>query len=205
MFKKGLRVRVAHEHILHKLRLSQIGEVVGHKDGEVCVQLEEALAPVVIPAEILVSNAEAPKYKDLRTFLRTSHEIKRAMLRVIGISDPIVDNIEVINPKVETLSDAQIDTFAHVCRWALDLDEVKEVQVAPCKLVGLLLEGHLGFGMGSEDPEAHKKILRVFRRMLKVSKKMLIPIRGIGKLSTSRFLCSRVRRVRSHVSSTLTA
>ena len=63
VFKKGVQVRVAQENLLHKLRYSQIGKVVGHVNGEVCVQLEASLAPVVMPAEILVSNAEAPKFK----------------------------------------------------------------------------------------------------------------------------------------------
>ena len=72
VFKKGLQVRVAYERLLHKLRYNQIGEVIGHKAGEVCVQLQESLTPTVIPAEILVSNSEAPNFKKLTTFLRTS-------------------------------------------------------------------------------------------------------------------------------------
>ena len=101
---------------MHKLRYSQIGKVIGHVEGEVCVQLENVQAPLVMPAEILVSNANAPKYKPLRTFLRSSNEAKQSMLRVLGVSDPRVDNVELLTPKMKTLSGSQVDVFTHCCR-----------------------------------------------------------------------------------------
>ena len=180
VFQKGVEVRVAYEDLMHKLRYGQTGKVIGHVDGEVCVQLKGVEAPAVMPAEILVSNAGAPKFKPLRTFLRTTNEVKQSMLRLLGVTKPTEDNIEVLEVHMKTLSDFQLDTFIHCCRWALDLDEVKEIQIAPSKLVGLLLQGHLGFGQGAEDAEAQKRRMRVFKYMHKVSKMMLIPIRGSG-------------------------
>ena len=60
IFQKGASVRVAYEHVLHKLRYGQKGKVIGYADGEVCVNLEKSLAPFVMPAEILVSNQKTP-------------------------------------------------------------------------------------------------------------------------------------------------
>ena len=180
--KKGAEVRVARENLMHQLRYSQIGKVIGHVDGEVCVRLDQVMAPVVMPAEILVSNKGAPEFKPLKTLLRTSHQVKKDLLKVIGVFDPTVEQVEVLTTQEKRLSDAELDTFLHCCRWALDLDEEKDLQIAPSKLVGLLLDGHLGIegSQGAEDPEAHQKRLRVFRYMHKVSKVMLIPIRGEG-------------------------
>ena len=84
-FQKGAPVRVAYEHLLHKLRYGQKGEVVGYADGEVCVRLEKLLAPVVMPAEILVSDEKTPKFQALKTFLRTSNKVNEDMLRVLGV------------------------------------------------------------------------------------------------------------------------
>ena len=67
-FQKGAPVRVAYEHVLHKLRYGQKGEVVGYADGEVCVSLEKALVPIVMPAEILVSDEKKAKFQALKTF-----------------------------------------------------------------------------------------------------------------------------------------
>ena len=98
VFNQGVEVRVAFEHMLHKLRYGQIGNVIGHVQGEVCVQLKNMGALVVMLGKILVSNAHAPKYQALKTFLRTPHKVKEDMLRVIGVSDPTIEQVEVLAP-----------------------------------------------------------------------------------------------------------
>ena len=181
VFKPGLQVRVAYECLLHKLRYGEVGLVLGHVGGEVCVRLEKISAPVVMPAKILLSNSGAPKFKPLQTFLRKPQSEKQDMLRVVGVSDPTVEQIEVLLPSQAKLTDAEVDYFGHCCRWSLGLDEVREVQLAPCQLVGLLLDGYLEVegSMGYEDPEAQQKRLRVCRNMYEVSQLMLVPIRGL--------------------------
>ena len=159
IFQKGASVRVAYEYVLHKLRYGHKGKVIGYADGEVCVNLEKSLVPVVMPAEILVRHHQTSKFHPLKTFIRTGHKVKEDMLRVIGISDPTIDGIEVLQPKQNRLSDKELDYFGHCCRWALGLDEVRQVQFAPCALVELLLDGveEVEGSQGAEDPEAHKK------------------------------------------------
>ena len=173
-------MRVAYEHVLHKLRYGQKGEVVGYADGEVCVSLEKALVPIVMPAEILVSNAKTPKFQALKTFLRTSHKVKEDMLRVLGVSDPTAENIEVLHPNEKRLSDKELDYFGHCCQWALGLDEVRDVQFAPCSFVELLLDGveEVEGSQGAEDCEAHEKRLRVIKWMAEKGQILLIPIRS---------------------------
>ena len=158
-FQKGAPVRVAYEHVLHKLRYGQKGEVVGYADGEVCVSLEKSLVPIVMPAEILVSDEKKAKFQALKTFLRTPHKTKEEMLRVLGVSDPTIENIEVLHPSEARLSDKQLDYFGHCCQWALGLDDVRDVQFAPCSFVELLLDGveEVEGSQGAEDREAHEK------------------------------------------------
>ena len=108
--------------------------------------------------------------------------LKVDMLRVLGISDPTTEQIEVLLLAKKRLSNAELDYFSVCCRWSLGLDEIRPFQYASCQLVELLLEGHLEVAgsMGLEDPEAQVKRVRVFKHMLEVSKLMLIPIRGMN-------------------------
>ena len=184
VFKKGAKVRVAYEHLMHKLRHGQQGEVIGYADGEVCVKLQQALVPIVMPAQILVSYTKPARFLPLKTFLRTPHKAKEDMLRVLGVSDPSAELIEILTPKQQRLSDKELDYFGHCCLWALGLDEERDVQFAPCALVELLLDGfeEVEGSMGAEDPEAHEKRMRVFKWMAQRSKILLVPIRSSLKV-----------------------
>ena len=93
-----MEVRVAYEHVMHKLRYGQLGKVIGHKGGQVAVLLDKSFVPQVLPCEILVSTAGSPKFQALQTFLRKPMSLKVDMLRVLGVSDPTTEQIEVLLP-----------------------------------------------------------------------------------------------------------
>ena len=181
IFQPGVQVRVAYEHLMHKLRYGQVGKVIAHRQGEVLVMLDKSFAPLVLPAEILLSTAASPKYQQLQTFLRKSNTVKIEMLRVLGISNPAEDCIEVLLPNEERLSHVEVDYFGACCRWSLGLDENQQFQYASVWLLELLLQGYLGIqgSMGAESPEAHLKRMRVLKHMFQVSQLLLVPIRGV--------------------------
>ena len=108
-------MRVAYEHLMHKLRHGQQGEVIGYADGEVCVKLQQALVPIVMPAQILVSYTKPARFQPLKTFLRTPHKAKEDVLRVLGVSDPSAELIEIFVPKQHRLSDKELNYFGHCC------------------------------------------------------------------------------------------
>ena len=161
----GVKVRVAFEDLAHKLRYGQTGQVIGHSKGEVLVQFEQPFVPFVVDAKLLVSTAGSPKYTPLRTFKNTAISLKRDMLRVLGISDPTEYKVEVYQVKRSMISDHELDIFGCCCRWALGLDEVRELQYADCALITLLLEGFLEIpgSFGMQVPEDHEKRMRVFK------------------------------------------
>ena len=68
VFKPGVQVRVAFESLSQMLRCGELGEAIGHTNGEICVQLEKATAGIVMPAEMLMGTAGSSKYKPLQKF-----------------------------------------------------------------------------------------------------------------------------------------
>ena len=123
---KGVRLAVGLEHLSHSLRLGDAGVCEGiaaDDPNEVLVKFDcaNSLAAVRVPKAILVNEGE--KMRPLKMWGKLSDDVKRVLLKSVGVSDPRIEAL----PTTPTM---RLTAWAEYLRFGLGIPEHSGVRIA---------------------------------------------------------------------------